>query len=82
MRPQQAGPDQPVKDAVEQDTVALLGDQASPELGQDRRVEPWIRQVKGEGVLPVDAAADGIGSLAVRQSFRELEDRDKGQSPR
>lgn len=70
-----------VQHGVEQAPFSTTGKEASAELGKDGAVEPGVGQVEGEGVLPVDAAADGIGGLAVGEVFDELEDGDEGQTP-
>ncbi len=43
----------------------------SPELAEHRGVEAGIGQLQRQGVLPVDAAAQRIKGLTVRESFGE-----------
>jgi hypothetical protein len=45
-------------------------------------VEAGIVQFQAEGVLPVDATADGIGGLAVGESLDVLEDGSHGEPSR
>src|SRR5687767_7138877 len=56
--------------------------QAGAEIAQERDVEAGIGELEAEGVLPVEAGADGIGGLAVRFALGELQDGDERQPPR
>src|SRR5713226_7871635 len=55
--------------------------QAVPEFAQDRKVEPWIRQVETQQILPVDARADCLSRLAIGEVLAELHDRHQRQPP-
>ena len=58
-------------------TVALQ--QTLAEVGQHTVVEAGIVQLHGHRVLEVDAAADRLGGLPVRQAEQELQHTDGGQ---
>jgi hypothetical protein len=45
-------------------------------------VEPGIGQFQSQGVFPVDAAADSLGGLAVREALNVLEVGDPSQPSR
>jgi hypothetical protein len=45
-------------------------------------VEAGVYEFQAERVLPVDPAANGVGSLSVGQPLGELQHRDQGQPPR
>src|SRR5262249_29141585 len=70
-----------VQDRVEQAPFGRAGDQTGAELAPDGAVEAGVGPFQGEGVLPVDAGADGGGGLAVGQVLDELEDGDEGEPP-
>ena len=55
--------------------------QAGAELAEHGEVEAGVGQLQAEGVLPVDAAADGVGGLAIGEPLGELQDGDQGQPP-
>jgi len=57
-------------------------DQAGAELAEHGVVEAGIGQFQGEGVFPVDAAADGVGGLAIGEALDVLEDGGQGQPRR
>src|SRR5262249_6049407 len=40
-----------------------------------------VNQLQTQGVLPVDASAEGVGGLAVGQVLDELKDGDEGEPP-
>lgn len=40
-----------------------------------------VVELKPEGVLPVDAAADGVGGLSIREILGELHHGDQGELP-
>jgi hypothetical protein len=63
-----------------QEAVSVISpDQALAEVGQHAVVEAGIVQLHGEGVFEIDAAADRLGRLPVRQSEQELQHADGGQ---
>ena len=64
---------------LEQHRLGTRSDEARAELAQDRRIETGVLQLQAEGVFPVDAPAHRVGGLAIRQPFRELEDRHQGE---
>jgi len=66
---------------VQQEGFRLASQEACTEFGQDAEVEPGIRQLESEGILPVDPSAHGIGGLAVAEMLKELQHRDQRQSP-
>ena len=66
----------------EQAVLGLARAQPGAEFAQEREIKPGIGQFEPEGVLPVEAGADGIGRLAVRDAFGELQHRDERQPPR
>ncbi len=67
------------QEGVEELQFGLAVDQAGAELAEHGVVEAGIGQFQGEGVLPVDAAADGIGGLAVGEALDVLEDGGHGE---
>src|SRR3954454_18291826 len=67
------------QEGVEELQFGLAVDQAGAELAEDGVVEAGIGQFQSQGVLPVDAATDGIGGLAVGETLDVLEDGDGGQ---
>ena len=54
-----------MQEGVEELQLGLAVDQARAEFAEDGVVEAGIGQFQGEGVLPVDSPADGIGGLAI-----------------
>ena len=66
---------------LQQEPFGTAGDEAGAELAEDGEVEAGVGQLQAEGVLPVDAAADGVGGLAIGEPLGELQDRDQGQPP-
>jgi hypothetical protein len=71
-----------VQERVEHELSAVMGEQALPKIMQEREVESWVSQLQTQGVLPVHAAAHGIGRLAVSKPFHILHDGRHGQAPR
>ena len=57
------------------------GGEAAAELGEGGEVESGVVELEAEGVLPVDAAADGVGGLAIGEVLGELHDGDQGELP-
>ena len=57
------------------------GGEAAAELGEGGEVESGVVELESEGVLPVDAAADGVGGLAIGEVLGELQDGDQGELP-
>jgi hypothetical protein len=51
------------------------------EFAQDAEVEPGIRQLEPESILPVDPSTHGISGLAVAEMLKELQRCDQRQSP-
>lgn len=60
----------------QQQSFGSTGDQTGAELAEYGEVEAGIGQFQTENILPVDAAADGVGGLAVGESLGELQDGD------
>ena len=84
MRCRPAASDQPefaasVQEGVQELQFGLAVDQAGAELAEHGVVEAGIGQFQAQGVLPVDAAADGVGGLAVGEALDVLEDGGQGQ---
>ena len=67
--------------AVQQEPFGPAGGEAGAELGEDGEVEAGVVELQAEGVLPVDAAADGVGGLAIGEVLGELHDGDQGELP-
>ena len=67
------------QEGVEELLFGLAVDQAGAELAEHGVVEAGIGQFQGEGVLPVDAAADGVGGLAIGEALDVLEDGGQGE---
>ena len=68
-----------VQQGVQKPLFGLAVDQARAELAEHGVIEAGIGQFQTQGVLPVDAAADGVGGLAIRQALDVLEDGGQGQ---
>jgi hypothetical protein len=64
---------------IEETVGAIALGQTVTEVGQHAVVEAGIVQLYGQGVLEVDAAADRLGGLTVRQAQQELQHTDSGQ---
>jgi hypothetical protein len=58
--------------------ASRMGQQAAAKIVQQHEVEAWVGSLKAEGILPIHAAADGIGRLAVGQPFDILNHHDQG----
>src|SRR4051812_11681269 len=67
------------QEGVQELLFGLTVDQATAELAEHGVVEAGIGQLQGEGVLPVDATADGVGGLAVGEALDVLEDGGGGE---
>jgi hypothetical protein len=63
----------------EQAFFGTASEQAGPELAEHGVIEAPIAQFEAHRVLPIDAAADSVGSLAISQAFGELQDGHQGQ---
>ena len=50
------------QEGIEEPLASLMGQQAVAKIVQQREVEAWVGQVEAEGILPIHAAADGIGA--------------------
>ena len=70
---------EPVQQGVQELPFGLAVDQAGAELAQHGVVEAGIGQLQAQGVLPVDAAADGVGGLAIGEALDVLEHGGQGQ---
>ena len=66
---------------VQEEPFGPAGRQAAAELGEDGEVEAGVVELEAEGVLPVDAAADGIGGPSIGEVLGELHDGDQGEPP-
>jgi hypothetical protein len=66
---------------VQEELLGPAGRLAAAELGEDGEIEAGIIELESEGVFPVDAAADGVGGLAIGEVLGELQDRDPGELP-
>ena len=67
---------------IEQQRLRLPRDQAGTKLAQDGMVEARVGEFSPQDIFPINAAADGICGLAIRQPFGKLEDRGEGQPGR
>ena len=67
------------QEGVQELLFGLAVDQAGAELAEHGVVEAGIGQFQGQGVLPVDAAADGVGGLAIGEALDVLEDGGQGE---
>ncbi|GAA4803131.1 hypothetical protein GCM10023220_35370 [Streptomyces ziwulingensis] len=67
---------------VEEAVSAIAFGETVTEVGQHAVVEPGIVQFHCHGVLEVDATADRLGGLPVRQAEQELQHTDGGQLSR
>ena len=54
---------------------------ATAELAEHRGIEARIGQLRGEGVLPVDAAPHGRGRLLIREALGVLQHHDERHTP-
>jgi hypothetical protein len=68
-----------VQEGVQELLFGLALDQAGAELAQDGVIEAGIGQFQAKRVLPIDAAADGVGGLAIGEALDVLEDRGQRQ---
>ena len=66
---------------VQEEPFGPAGGEAAAELGEDGEVESGVVELEAEGVLPVDAAADGVGGLSIGEVLGELHDGDQGEPP-
>ncbi len=80
-RLEQLAGDAMLQERVEQEMLRAPGHKAATELREDGVVEAVIGQLEAEQVRHVDAAAHGVGGLAIGQVLRELEDEHQGQAP-
>jgi len=65
---------------VERSQLRLGRQQAITELTQHRKMKAGVGQVEREGIFPINRPTDGIGGLAVGQTFHKLEDGDQQQA--
>ena len=71
-----------IQERLEQQQLRRPGDEAGAEFREDRGVEAGIVHLLTQQILPVDAAAHGIGGLPVREPFHELQEEHHRQPPR
>jgi hypothetical protein len=57
------------QEGIEEPLAGLMDQQATAKIVQQREVKARVRQGKAEGLVPVHAAADGIGGLAIGEPF-------------
>ena len=69
------------QEGIEEPLSGLMGEQALAKIVQQGEVEARVMQVKAEGLLPIHAAPDRIGRLAVGEPFHILHHDDQGQAP-
>lgn len=67
---------------IEEPVSTVVFSETVTEVGQHAVVEAGIVQLHGHRVLEVDAAADRLGGLPVRQAEQELQHTDSGQLSR
>ncbi len=63
---------------VQQQVLSPTCNKTGAELRQHAEVEPGVGQL--QGMLPIDAAANGVGGLPVAELLEELEHRDQRQA--
>src|SRR5205085_11872070 len=66
----------------EGELFGAASEEAIAEFTQDRKVESRIRQLETQQILPVDARADRLRRLAIRQMLPKLPNRHQRQPPR
>jgi len=71
-----------IQHQVKQLLFGATGDQPGTELTQDRVIEARINEFQGERILSVDAAANGIRGLLIREALDILHNGDQCQPPR
>jgi len=64
---------------LEQQRFRSTGDQAAPELREDRGVEAGVGQPQAEEIFPAQAVAHRVSGLAVGEAFGELHDGHQGE---
>jgi len=69
-------------DSVQQQALGGADDQARSELAEDGEVEAGVLQFQAEGIFLIDAAANGLGGLAVEQALGKLQHGNQRQPPR
>src|SRR5688572_32669583 len=70
-----------VQEGVEQALSPIVAQQALTKIVQLGEVEARIRQLQAQGILPIHAAAHGIGALTASESFDILHHGGQGQAP-
>jgi hypothetical protein len=60
---------------LQEQLFGAASQEAVAKFTQDRKVESRIRQLKTQQILPVDARADRLSRLAIRQGLPKLHDR-------
>jgi hypothetical protein len=80
------GPDQAAvlagrQDLIQEESLGPDGHQSAAEFGEDVEAETGIVELEPEGLLPVDAAPDGVGGLTIGEVLGELIDGDQGELP-
>jgi hypothetical protein len=69
---------QAARTGLEEPLASYMREQAAAKIVQQGEVEARAVQVEAEGILPIHAAADRIGRLAVGQPFDILQHHDQG----
>jgi len=72
----------PLEQLLQQPLFGTARQQTVAELAQDRKVASRIRQVETQQIFPVDARADGLRRLTVRQVLPKLHDGHQREPPR
>jgi hypothetical protein len=57
---------------VQQEGFRAPSEQPIPKFTQHRKIEAWVAELQPQQVLPINACADGLRRLAVREVFTEL----------
>ena len=69
------------QEGLEAPLARLMGEPAVATIVPPREVNAGVRQLKAEGILPIQAAADGIGGLAVGASLDVWHDHHQRETP-
>ena len=54
-----------LEEQVQEQPLSTIINQPSPELAEDRVVEPRVLKLQTQGILPINSTTDGISGLAV-----------------
>jgi hypothetical protein len=60
---------------VKEEILRRSNNQSRTKLAEDRRIEPRIRELQEQDILPIDATPHGVRRLAIREPFGKLQDR-------